>query len=144
MHLFYALLVWIVLPESLTKRQMSAARARHEEALKGLKDAQDAGVAVGLLMRMQRAFAFLSPLMLFVPARVESVNPLKAGTRNWNLTFVAVSYGLVMMIMVRLVSFFTANMRSYEIRAGFVRVQISVYAGQVRVVIRNCMLSYRF
>lgn len=99
LHMVYAILVWFFIPESLHKNQMIASRLRHKEELNTLKVSRE-GVAAGFTVRFKRAFEFLSPLALFVPPRVEEEHPVRGWKRDWNLTFVAAAYGLVVLIIV--------------------------------------------
>jgi len=102
LHLIYATFTWIIIPESLSRRQMVASRARHQEEIRLLKEARE-GIAVGLLVRIRRLFGFLSPLTMFMPVYVKGHNPLKVyKKRDWNLTLVAAGYALTIMIMVGL------------------------------------------
>src|ERR1700683_4553751 len=66
LHLIYAVFVWIIIPESLSRTKMVASRVRHQQELRDLKEARE-GVAVGLLVRVKRLFGFLSPLTMFIP-----------------------------------------------------------------------------
>jgi len=52
------------------------------------------GTAAGLSSVLKRAFSVLSPLALFLPARVEGKKH-----RDWSLTFLALGYGIVLSIM---------------------------------------------
>lgn len=56
----------------------------------------------------RRAFSFLEPLELFLP-RVDENDPL--GRKNWNLTLLAIGYGLVSLAVV---SMFNQTTRAYS------------------------------
>jgi hypothetical protein len=57
--------------------------------------------AVGLLVRIKRLFAFLSPLAVVMPKIVANrTSPLKKTTRDWSLTLIAAAYGFTIFIMV--------------------------------------------
>lgn len=100
-HLVYAFMIWFVIPESVPPPRMIASRLRYKEELRSLKEARE-GVAAGVAVRIRRLFGFLTPLTIFMPATMEGQqqNPLKKEKKDWNLTLVAVSYGLVILIMV--------------------------------------------
>lgn len=87
LHLFYALLIWLIIPESLTHAQRRKSAIKHHES-----DPQ-AGV-------LRRLFGFLSPLSVFLPEmNGADRNPLKQSKRDWNLTLIAVTYGLTLSLM---------------------------------------------
>ncbi|KAF8077579.1 major facilitator superfamily domain-containing protein [Lyophyllum atratum] len=102
LHLIYASMVWFVLPESLLQSQMQQSRVKYEEELRDTARDRESNPAVGLLVRVKRLFTFLSPLTVFLPelkaARLGD-NPLKRKRRDWNLTLLAVVYGLAVSIM---------------------------------------------
>ncbi len=57
--------------------------------------------AVGLLRRVKRTFAFLSPLTLFMPSIGKSyTNALRKPRRDWTLTLLAITYGITISVMV--------------------------------------------
>lgn len=86
-HLLYALWLWFIVPESLTQAQKRTSTIKHHES-----DPQ-AGV-------LKRLFGFLSPLSVFLP---EMNGPerhhLKRRKRDWNLTIIAVAYGLTLSLI---------------------------------------------
>lgn len=87
LHLFYALLIWLIIPESLTHAQRRKSAIKHHES-----DPQ-AGV-------LRRLFGFLSPLSVFLPEmNGADRHPLKHPKRDWNLTLIAVAYGLTLSLM---------------------------------------------
>jgi hypothetical protein len=98
-HLFYAALIILVIPESLSVRRMLQARKLRRERLE-----EEA------LVRPRNAFAawksvfrFLHPLEVFYPVRVSSTtSPLKKSRKDWNLFLVAIAYGCTISVMVRL------------------------------------------
>lgn len=99
MHAIYFMLVWFIIPESLSRNQMAASRARHQEKLATLREERE-GAIVGILVRIKRLFRFLSPLAILLPTPVEGGNPLKRRKRDWNLTLIVIAYGFTIMIMV--------------------------------------------
>ena len=94
-HTAYVLFAWFVVPEPLTTEQMQNSIKKHEERLHESQHDHDQHRAVTY---MKRIFQFLSPLTIFIPSR-------KAGTgKDWNLTLIALSYGLIYLILVRCLS----------------------------------------
>ncbi|KAG7092716.1 hypothetical protein E1B28_009046 [Marasmius oreades] len=93
-HFFYASMIWFVVPESLTSKKMRHATEKYRQL-----QAIDLTTSRGLTSRLKKWFSFLSPLTIFAPSRnhVGSA-PFKSSKRDWNLTFVAICYGLVMSI----------------------------------------------
>lgn len=99
-HTVYALLVWVAIPESLTKKDMAEAKAKYNEEMHDLARERDLNPTVGFLVKLKRIFSFLSPLTIFTPGieRAEE-NPLKKPRRNWNLTLMALGYGSTVSVM---------------------------------------------
>lgn len=93
-HIVYALLIWVAIPESLTKKDMAEAKAKYDEEMCELARERDLNPTVGFLVKLKRIFSFLSPLAIFMP-EIERAdeNPLKIPRRNWNLTLMAIGYG---------------------------------------------------
>jgi MFS family permease len=100
LHAIYLVMACIVIPESVTRSQMAASQARHIEEIRALKEVRE-GTVVGLWDRIKRFFRLLSPLGIFLPAHNRGRNPLKGNRRDWNLSLIAVSYSLTVMLMVR-------------------------------------------
>ncbi|KAJ6623481.1 hypothetical protein B0H10DRAFT_2162474 [Mycena sp. CBHHK59/15] len=97
-HALYALFIWLLCPESLTKLQMQSAAIQYTEALRLLPNEQDPT----LLFRIKSLFSFLKPMTIFFPVSLESspnFNPLKGRKRDWNLTLLAAAYGFTLSIM---------------------------------------------
>ncbi|KAF5330575.1 hypothetical protein D9619_005275 [Psilocybe cf. subviscida] len=98
-HALYTVLVWLILPESLSRKQMTLAKEKYEA--EGGAAAADRG-PVGILVKLRRLFAFLSPLTVFMPYEVKGedvdVNPLKKPKKDWNLTFMALAYASIISI----------------------------------------------
>ncbi|KAG6908765.1 hypothetical protein DXG01_003377 [Tephrocybe rancida] len=97
-HVVYALMVYLVLPESLLKSQMEKSREKYAAELRETSQSSAAGV----LGQVKRLFAFLSPLSVFLPELKEQVpgeNPLKRRKRDWTLTLVAGVYALAVSIV---------------------------------------------
>ncbi|KIY72114.1 MFS general substrate transporter [Cylindrobasidium torrendii FP15055 ss-10] len=92
-HCFYAVMVWCIIPESLTDAQRNRSRLQY---------ARDKALAMGqgkVKVWMSRALGFLTPLSVIMPLSVQSGNPLKSKGRDWNLTLLAASYGLVVSLI---------------------------------------------
>ncbi|KAI9057904.1 MFS general substrate transporter [Trametes sanguinea] len=97
LHFIYALLIWFVIPESLSPAEMRAARARHATEEETYRATHAHGGAMVLLKRM---FAFLTPLLLFVPVQIgESGSPAKGKRRDWSLCLVVAAYGFTISLM---------------------------------------------
>jgi hypothetical protein len=99
-HFLYSFIVWLILPESRTKKQMHQSKLKYAEELSKLKADRALSQPSGLLIRLRRLFSFLSPLTIFSPIKVHDGNPLKRHRRDWNLTIVAVAYGVTISLMV--------------------------------------------
>lgn len=88
-HLVFASMVWFIVPESLAPTQLSRAKAAYKES----KSQSKGGFRANLM-------SFFAPLKLFMPVTVaKGGNPLKA-RKDWNLTLLAATHGLVVMLMV--------------------------------------------
>ncbi|TFK36324.1 major facilitator superfamily domain-containing protein [Crucibulum laeve] len=102
MHLLYAFLVWFVIPESLPQARRDRSKIKYAQELEDTARDRQQNPAVGFLMWFKRLFAFLSPLTIFMPeVKPESGNrnPLKKPKRDWNLTLMALGYGLTISMM---------------------------------------------
>lgn len=98
LHLVYALLVWFVIPESLHKRDMEAARIRQRVEEEQYRAAHAHG---GALVLLKRLFAFLTPLMLFLPIELnQGGTPSKGKRRDWSLALLVAAYGFTVSLMV--------------------------------------------
>jgi MFS family permease len=96
-HFLCACIVWFIVPESLSLRQMVLLRHKY------LAQADGEGLrARGIVKRL---FAFLSPLSLLMPEISEdqdNSNPLKRKGRDWTLTLVSAAYGCTIALVVRI------------------------------------------
>jgi len=100
-HLICAIVVWFVIPESLTQTQMHRSDVKYGKELRDTARDREMNPAVGLLVRIKRLFAFLSPLAVVMPKIVANrTSPLKKTTRDWSLTLIAAAYGFTIFIMV--------------------------------------------
>ncbi|KAI0647308.1 major facilitator superfamily domain-containing protein [Trametes meyenii] len=97
LHLFFALLIWFVIPESLSPQEMKAAQIRQEVEDEEYRAAHRHG---GTLVLLKKMFAFLTPLLLFVPIALnEGGTPSKANRRDWSLCLVVAAYGFTVSLM---------------------------------------------
>ena len=97
MHMFYASMVWLVVPESLSlRRQLQARKLKREKDEAARNGAQKSASAYWF----SKAFGFLAPLLLFWPVSNDS-NPLKRTKRDWNLLLLAIAYGSTILLMVK-------------------------------------------
>jgi hypothetical protein len=101
-HVLYTFLVLFILPESITKQQMDRARSKYDAELltRGVEGERDS--LAGLFKRfiIKWLSAFLSPLSIFVLShqKIDSNDR----RRDWNMTLLAVAYGLMLSVMVGL------------------------------------------
>ncbi|KAI0780685.1 major facilitator superfamily domain-containing protein [Trametes elegans] len=97
LHLVYALLVWFVIPESLSKHEMQAARIRQKTEEDEYRASHAHG---GLLVFFKRLFSFLTPLLLFLPVQLNTAaTPAKGKKRDWSLLLVVIAYGFTISLM---------------------------------------------
>ena len=102
MHLFYAFFLWVIVPESLSRDKMDDARKSH--ALK-LDRQRITDLSRPIVAKFKFLFSSLSPLKLFLsPPLRKGGNPSRP-KRDWNLLFIALSYGGTMTLMVNRPSF---------------------------------------
>ncbi|OBZ69346.1 putative membrane protein C14C4.07 [Grifola frondosa] len=79
-HVLYAILIWIFVPESLSPLSMTESRKRHVADIEAYRRANTNGGAVVLL---KKVFGFLSPLNLFFPNVInDGRNPVKHAQRD--------------------------------------------------------------
>lgn len=91
-HFIFASMIWFVIPESLAPTQLARAKIAYN---------QSKTRARGAFRRLwAHHTSFLAPLKLFAPVTVITAdNPLKK-RKDWNLTLLAASHGLVVMLAV--------------------------------------------
>ncbi|KAF5315849.1 hypothetical protein D9611_005020 [Ephemerocybe angulata] len=94
-HLFYAVLIFIGLPEPLSESRMKQSQRKYAEELRVDAEEQATNGAPGWRVRARRLFRFLSPLSIFMPDFVVEgeANPLKKKEKDWSLALLAVAYG---------------------------------------------------
>ncbi|KAL0570808.1 hypothetical protein V5O48_011144 [Marasmius crinis-equi] len=91
-HVFYATMIWFVIPESLTRKKMRLAAEKYRT------QTVVARVTHGAIPSLKSWLSFLSPLAVFAPSRPRAgTNPLKS-KRDWSLTYVAIVYALIISI----------------------------------------------
>lgn len=112
LHVFYASLVFFMIPESLSlRRQLESRKIRREEN-EAASRAPRKALPLHILSKM---FAFLTPLALFFPLPVDNQG-FKKRSREWNLLLVAIAFGCMSLLIVRF-SFFNLEMlHSYFMR----------------------------
>ena len=97
LHLMYSLMVWFIIPESLTKGQMELAKARYANSL---PPDPDSSLDARFARITRRVFPFLMPLAILGPTEKQPRNTTKRGRKDWNLTLLAVAYGLTVAMTV--------------------------------------------
>jgi MFS family permease len=107
LHATYMLLMLFVVPESLTKEmayanseqaKQRAERAREAREVREMREAEN-GKPITLSRRLGRSlrviFFFMKPLTIVLPHRIEGTR-----RRDWNLTMLAISYGMITLLTV--------------------------------------------
>ena len=97
LHLLYACLVWLIMPESLTKGHMELAKTKYADSLRAASPDPDDGLVARFIRNAQRLFFFLRPLAILGP--IGDVNG-NARKKDWNLTLVVAAYGCTVALMV--------------------------------------------
>ncbi|KAG5219996.1 MFS substrate transporter [Salix suchowensis] len=94
----YASMVWFIVPESLTKRQMHEFKVKHieNEAIFRDRDRSTNSLATEAIIQIRNLLRFLRPLAIFFPTMVETK---RGPRRDWSLALVAASYGFTISIM---------------------------------------------
>ncbi|KAF9061927.1 major facilitator superfamily domain-containing protein [Rhodocollybia butyracea] len=93
-HITYVLMIWFLIPDSISPRKIQRAKAQHQEWLAENRRARNGG---GISFWVKRLFSFLTPLSVFNAVRI-SENPLKI-RRDWSLVWVALSYSFTVSVM---------------------------------------------
>ncbi|KDR73680.1 hypothetical protein GALMADRAFT_251460 [Galerina marginata CBS 339.88] len=100
LHVAYGMLVWVAMPESLSKKKMDEAKAKYAAELLETENERQGKPLVGILVRLRRLFSFLSPLTIFMPEEEKrTLNPLKRPKKDYNLTFMALGYGFTVSLL---------------------------------------------
>jgi MFS family permease len=100
-HIVYTFFLWFILPESLSKKQMENTKSKYAVGLLETANEREQSPAVGLLGKLRRTFAFLSPLTIFMPEEQKDIlNPLKKLKMDWNLTLMALGYAFTYSLLV--------------------------------------------
>ena len=94
-HLLYALLAWSATPESISKAAMIHARNRYADELASVVDA-DVGPFQRQTMVLVKSFWDSFPLHVLAPKPIPNLR-----RKDWNMTWLAISAGLINAIMVR-------------------------------------------
>jgi MFS family permease len=90
-HCIFVMLVWLVIPESLSHSQRAVAQRKYSESVPDVQ-----GSITG---NLKKGLAFLSPLTVLLP-HGETGNQLKCWERDWSLSLSAAAYGFTIMVMV--------------------------------------------
>lgn len=100
-HLIYAVLIFLVLPEPLSQSRMKDSQRRYSQELRENAETTQGG-SIAWKLRAKQLFKFLTPLGIFMPTFVDSGrNPLKRQERDWSLALLAIAYGFTISIIVR-------------------------------------------
>jgi MFS family permease len=106
LHVIYLLMALFVVPESLTKEaalanaEVATMKAEQDAVLLAKQEENMAPTRKRIHRALRTAFFFLSPLNIFIPHKVEG-----SRRRDWNLTAVAIGYGLITLLLVSLALF---------------------------------------
>lgn len=93
-HILGSLVILFILPESVTPARMALSRAKYHEY-------QRKNLDTSLISIIKRMFAFLKPLALFIPRNApKDGDPKSDKQTDWNLGLVALSCGMLALIMV--------------------------------------------
>ena len=95
-HVFYACLIWFIVPESLAPMQMQQARKLYDDALRAASVTKKKAL-------FKRVFSFLEPLALLLPGSTgpsQGGNPLKKQRKDWSLFLLALAHGCVLLLIV--------------------------------------------
>ncbi|PCH37836.1 MFS general substrate transporter [Wolfiporia cocos MD-104 SS10] len=122
MHIVYTVLVWFVIPESLSPSQIARAKKLHSAEISQRKDAQARG---GWRVSAKRVFGFLMPLALLVP--IVNDGALKKKRRDWSLLLLATGSGCVSM----LIGAMTSKMQYMTVTFGWSSEQIGYWSSIV-------------
>ncbi|KAJ3573787.1 hypothetical protein NP233_g2219 [Leucocoprinus birnbaumii] len=106
-HLIYAVLIWFILPQSLSLPYRLRARERYERMKREYNAEREEGLSARALSFFKRMFSFLAPLTVFAPAVKDvfaptvsgTVNPLKRQRKDWNMTFLGAAYMVTISVM---------------------------------------------
>ncbi|KAH9484437.1 putative membrane protein C14C4.07 [Psilocybe cubensis] len=101
LHLIYTILVWTVVPESLTQEQMDEAKENYaDELLESSNNHNRNPASIRIIPYIKRLFSFLSPLAVFKPTVTKpGQNPLAKPKKDYNLALVAIAYGATISLM---------------------------------------------
>lgn len=127
LHVIYLLFSLFVVPESLTKEaalaNVEAARVKKgQDAISLAKKEENMGPVHKRVDRTLRTvFFFFSPLAIFIPSKPKA--PRRR--RDWNLTLLAISYGLVTLLMVGAQNCVLLSKLMIKF-SGFISIQVSI------------------
>jgi MFS family permease len=137
-HIIYAILVWCILPQSLSLSYRLRARKKYAEELRVNVSQHSDSFGARLLLLIKRAFSFLTPLAVFTPRVQENENPLKRARRDWNLTLMGMAYIITLSIMASLPVKSLGDLLTGIV--GFIQLQISVRRCYLWLDLGRCKL----
>lgn len=100
-HTLLTLYIWFIMPESLSHEAMQRITEQHAADQKSRFEAEARAKADGswtIWYRLRVILSIFSPLAVFIPRKREIGE--RGRGRDWNLTYLAVSYGILMSYMV--------------------------------------------
>ncbi|KAF5358151.1 hypothetical protein D9756_001317 [Leucocoprinus leucothites] len=98
-HVLYAILIWFILPQSLSLSYRLRARETYARRKRQGASERTDRLSVRALLLFKRLFSFLAPLAVFAPVIQEASNPLKKQKRDWNLTIIGAAYMITISVM---------------------------------------------
>ncbi|KAJ7723380.1 major facilitator superfamily domain-containing protein [Mycena metata] len=113
----YVCLVRFLLPESRTTAQREKSAAKHHEITLHANETA--------WWRFQRLFLFLKPLSILWPEKITQGHSSKVGRRDWNLTLLVLSYGVMLMAASSLINQFLYAIITFEWDAEYLGYCIS-------------------
>jgi hypothetical protein len=123
LHFIHALFLWFVIPESLLPAQMDAARRRAERKRHWYNN---------------RFLSFLTPLAVLAPvARKEGVTPQQALTKDWSLTWLALSYAPDSLVLGSMPYWFQYAAGKFNWTAEFVGVTQGTQSTDSKSLLRS-------
>lgn len=126
LHIIYGCLVWFFVPESTTRRAMADSRYRYEEELKNANTERD--VNEHLFVRFSKAFWYSVPLGIFMPRPIPGpAGTSSTGKRDWNMTYLAISVGLVNIVVVWPLNLFGECCLTYLVRRARSAASINMH-----------------
>jgi MFS family permease len=117
-HILYGLMIWFVIPESLSRAKKAKAQQMYKDNLNTLAH----GPAKTWVKSL---FSFLQPLAVILPTKVKDRQSREKG-RNWNLTCVAIAYSCVVCVVVSITALISQAV-SLTKGIGVISLQYPIY-----------------